>query len=151
MNPSVKNRDDELVLPPAAEPATPGEALRAALPEGWADMLVDQAAAEGVALLGPHGLVAQFTSQLLEAGLRGEMSEHLGYEPHAVEGRGSGNSRNGSYAKTVHTEHGVTSRRVSASIGGRSGVRGTIERAGGPAGRSPLPLGMLMATLELWP
>ncbi len=29
------------------------------------------------------------------------MAEHLGYERHAVEGRGSGNSQNGTYAKTV--------------------------------------------------
>src|SRR6478735_758706 len=34
------------------------------------------------------------------------MSDHVGYEPHAVEGRGTGNSRNGSYPKTVSTEIG---------------------------------------------
>ena len=34
------------------------------------------------------------------------MADHLGYEPHAVEGRNSGNSRNGSYPKTVTTEVG---------------------------------------------
>jgi hypothetical protein len=27
------------------------------------------------------------------------MTDHLGYEPHAAEGRGSGNSRNGRYPK----------------------------------------------------
>ncbi len=31
---------------------------------------------------------------------------HLGYERYAAEGRGSGNSRNGSTAKTVHTAAG---------------------------------------------
>ena len=35
-----------------------------------------------------------------------ELTEHLGYDRHAVEGRGSGNSRNGSYPKTVTTEIG---------------------------------------------
>ena len=43
---------------------------------------------------------------VLQRGLEVEMAEHLGYERHAVEGRGSGNSRNGSYPKTVMTEIG---------------------------------------------
>ena len=34
------------------------------------------------------------------------MSEHLGYERHAPEGRVGGNSRNGTRAKTVLTEIG---------------------------------------------
>ncbi len=38
--------------------------------------------------------------------LEAEISDHLGCEPHAVEGRGSGNSRNGHYPKTVRTEVG---------------------------------------------
>jgi len=37
---------------------------------------------------------------------RAELTEHLGYAPHAPEGRGSGNARNGSTAKTVQTAHG---------------------------------------------
>ncbi len=40
------------------------------------------------------------------------MSEHLGYERHAVAGRGSGNSRNGSTPKTVTTEIGEVDLRV---------------------------------------
>jgi len=43
---------------------------------------------------------------VLQRGLEVELSEHLGYERHAIEGRGSGNSRNGSYPKTVTTEIG---------------------------------------------
>jgi putative transposase len=35
-----------------------------------------------------------------------ELAEHLGYQPHAIEGRGTGNSRNGSYSKTVTTDVG---------------------------------------------
>jgi transposase-like protein len=35
-----------------------------------------------------------------------EMTDHLGYERHAVEGRNTGNSRDGSYPKTVTTELG---------------------------------------------
>ena len=40
------------------------------------------------------------------------MTEHLGYERHAAAGRGSGNSRNGSYPKTVTTEIGKVGLRV---------------------------------------
>ena len=44
--------------------------------------------------------------QVLQSSLDFEMTDHLGYEAHAVEGRGSGNSRNGYYPKTVRTEIG---------------------------------------------
>ena len=40
------------------------------------------------------------------------MTDHLGYERHAAEGRGSGNSRNGTTAKTVTTEVGKVDLRV---------------------------------------
>lgn len=45
-------------------------------------------------------------SQVLEHMLQGEMDVHLGYEKHDVAGNNTGNSRNGSYAKTIQTEHG---------------------------------------------
>jgi putative transposase len=48
----------------------------------------------------------------LQTGLEVELTEHLGYEPHSVEGRGSGNSRNGSYPKTVTTDIGTVDLRV---------------------------------------
>ncbi|STY98488.1 Transposase and inactivated derivatives [Mobiluncus mulieris] len=38
--------------------------------------------------------------------MRAELTSHLGYEKHAAEGRGSGNSRNGTTPKTVQTEVG---------------------------------------------
>jgi putative transposase len=46
------------------------------------------------------------TKRVLEAGLEAEMTEHLGYDKHAVEGRDGGNSRNGTRPKTVLTEVG---------------------------------------------
>jgi transposase-like protein len=46
------------------------------------------------------------TTTVLETALEAEMDEHLGYRPYAVEGRNSGNSRNGSRSKTVLTEVG---------------------------------------------
>jgi len=57
-------------------------------------------------VLGEHGLLKQLTKRLVERVLAAEMTTHLGYSPHAAEGRGSGNSRNGKQAKTVQTESG---------------------------------------------
>jgi len=48
----------------------------------------------------------------MERMLEAEMTEHLGYEPNAAEGRGSGNSRNGHTHKTVTTESGPVDIRV---------------------------------------
>ena len=39
------------------------------------------------------------TKRLVERALEGEMTSHVGYERHAAEGRGTGNSRNGATAK----------------------------------------------------
>jgi putative transposase len=57
-------------------------------------------------LTGPGGLLKRLTGALVERALEAEMTEHLGYEPHAPEGRGSGNSRNGKGSKTLKTEQG---------------------------------------------
>src|SRR5215203_1310130 len=71
-----------------------------------AEQLVERARADGVDLVGPGGLLAGLTKQVLEAGLEVEMDEHLGYAKHAAEGRNHGNSRNGARSKTVLTEIG---------------------------------------------
>jgi putative transposase len=68
--------------------------------------LVEQAQYEGVQLTGEGGLLPDMIKTAVEAALQGEMTAHLGYEKHAVEGRGSGNSRNGSTTKTVQTAAG---------------------------------------------
>lgn len=72
----------------------------------WAEQLVARARSEGVELTGDNGLLTAMVRQVLQTGLNVELAEHLGYEPHAPEGRGSGNNRNGSYPKTVTTEIG---------------------------------------------
>jgi transposase-like protein len=72
----------------------------------WAEALVARAREENVALTGESGLLTGLVKQVLQAGLEIEMEEHLGYERHAASGRNSGNSRNGSSAKTVTTEIG---------------------------------------------
>ena len=71
-----------------------------------AEQLVDQARADGRSLVGPGGLLADLTKQVLETGLEVEMQEHVGYARHAAEGRNHGNSRNGTRSKTVITEIG---------------------------------------------
>lgn len=45
-------------------------------------------------------------SQVLEQMLEGELDSHLGYEKHSPAGNNTGNSRNGTYPKTIQTEHG---------------------------------------------
>ena len=71
-----------------------------------AEQLLAQAKEQGVELVGPNGLLNQLTKNVLETALDAEMAEHLGYDKHDPAGRGSGNSRNGSRAKTVVTEAG---------------------------------------------
>jgi transposase-like protein len=71
-----------------------------------AEQLLAQAKEQGVELVGPNGLLNQLTKQVLETALDVEMTEHLGYDKHDPAGRGSGNSRNGTRAKTVITEIG---------------------------------------------
>jgi putative transposase len=71
-----------------------------------AQQLVGQARDGGIELTGDDGLLTMLIRQVLQAGLNAELTEHLGYEAHAVEGRRTGNSRNGSYPKTVTTEIG---------------------------------------------
>ena len=68
--------------------------------------LVERARTEGVELVGPGGLLTGLTKTVLETALGAELDEHLGYSKHAVEGRNSGNSRNGTRSKTVLTEVG---------------------------------------------
>ena len=59
-------------------------------------------------IVGPNGLLKQFTKALLERAMKAELSQHLGYEPGQGqrEGRGSGNSRNGQSRKTVQGDFG---------------------------------------------
>lgn len=71
-----------------------------------AEQLLRQAKEQGVELVGPGGLLNRLTKTVLETALDAEMTEHLGYDKHDPAGRNSGNSRNGTRAKTVWTEIG---------------------------------------------
>jgi putative transposase len=57
-------------------------------------------------ILGANGLLGELTRRVVERASHGELTTHLGYEKHEVAGRNSGNSRNGTTAKTIQTQHG---------------------------------------------
>jgi putative transposase len=57
-------------------------------------------------IAGPGGVLAQLTKRLVERALEVELTEHLGYEPHAEPPGGAGNQRNGSTPKTLITDQG---------------------------------------------
>lgn len=81
-------------------------------------MLVERARSEGLQLTGQGGLLQQLTKRVLESALEGEITDHLGYERHDAVGRGSGNSRNGSRAKTVLTDVGPVEVKVPRDTAG---------------------------------
>ena len=57
-------------------------------------------------LLGKNGLFKQLTKDLVERVLEEELTDHIGYEKHAVEGRGTGTSHNGKSEKILQGEQG---------------------------------------------
>jgi putative transposase len=79
--------------------------LRALLPDELLDELLAGARSEEE-LTGPGGLLSQLTKRLVERAMEVELTDHLGYEPHLEPPGGVGNTRNGSTAKTLLTEHG---------------------------------------------
>jgi len=58
-------------------------------------------------IAGENGLLKQLTKAILERALAAELTSHLGYEKHGVEGRGSGNSRNGASSKRLKGDFGT--------------------------------------------
>jgi putative transposase len=71
------------------------------------DRMIADAQDSGIPLLdGPGGLIGQLTARVIERALGAEMDEHLGYAKGDPAGNGSGNSRNGSYGKSVTATSG---------------------------------------------
>jgi putative transposase len=103
---TASENDESEVLAAAGLPAE-ADPRRA-----WAQALVERARSEGVSLTGEDGLLTSMVREVLQAGLDVEMTEHLGYEHYEPAGRNSGNSRNGSYPKTVKTDVGPVELRV---------------------------------------
>lgn len=77
--------------------------MEAVKDSGAFDELMGQIDRGEIQLDGKEGFIQQIIRAGLERGLNAELTEHLGYEKHAAQGHGTGNSRNGSYAKTVST------------------------------------------------
>ena len=57
-------------------------------------------------LFGKDGLLKNLSKRLMERLLEAEMTNHLGYMRHAIEGNNTGNSRNGKTKKRVRTGNG---------------------------------------------
>ena len=77
--------------------------------ERISDEVIDQllaGASTEEEIAGPGGLLAQLTKRLVERAMEVELTDHLGYEPHAEPPGGTGNTRNGTSPKTLVTEQG---------------------------------------------
>ena len=57
-------------------------------------------------ITGSGGLMTQLAGRVIDAALRGELTDHLGYPPGQAPPGGSGNHRNGATAKTVQSDLG---------------------------------------------
>jgi putative transposase len=98
---------------PPGEPAPPPgilesvpDDIRRQLPDEVVDELLAGARTEEE-IFGPGGVFGQLTKRLVERALEVELTDHLGYEPHAEPPGGTGNTRNGrAKPKTLVTEHG---------------------------------------------
>lgn len=74
------------------------------------DEFIDEVVQSGKSadeLMQEGGLLKELFKRVAERALEAEMAVHLGYEKHAVEGRGTGNSRNGRSRKKVLTTEGA--------------------------------------------
>src|SRR5688500_18424928 len=96
--------DDMRGTEPVKGPAQ--EAVDRLLDQGFLDDLMASVDEDGVQLTGEGGFLPELVKRVLEAGLQGELTDHLGYEKHDRAGHGSGNSRNGSTGKRLGTEVG---------------------------------------------
>ena len=74
-----------------------------------ADELLDELLGECKSsedILGRNGLIKQLTKRALERALKGELTTHLGYEPHERASEPHGNTRNGTTPKKLLLEDG---------------------------------------------
>ena len=98
------------------------------------DKMIADAQDAGVSLLdGPGGLIGQLTARVIERALGAEMDDHLGYVKGDPAGNGSGNSRNGSFGKTISDDVGPGADRGAA--GPEICIRAADRGEGAAAGR----------------
>jgi hypothetical protein len=120
MSSKAKTETDELIdsvggarSEPGGRAQRPADGASLEIPDAVRDRLSDQVIDELLAgarteeeIVGPGGVLAQLTKRLVERAMSAELTEHLGYELHQEPPGGAGNTRNGSTAKTLATEHG---------------------------------------------
>ncbi len=127
----VREGLQEMVLP--AEEAA-AVRLAALVSDTAIDRMIADAQDAGVSLLdGPGGLIGQLTARVIERALGAEMDDHLGYVKGDPAGNGTGNSRNGSFGKTVTTTSGRCGCRFRGT-GSPSSSRGSWRKGSGASG-----------------
>src|SRR5215210_5814064 len=57
-------------------------------------------------MFGTDGLLQHLTKALVERAMAAQLTHHLGYDKHSSEGDHTGNSRNGSFPKTIKGKRG---------------------------------------------
>ena len=96
--------------------------------------MVEGGKATGVQLTGEGGLLTGLVRQVLQGALELEITDHLGYERHAVEGWGSGSSRKMKCSKTVRTEISELEVKIPRDRNGSFSSRSPAGRAAAPVG-----------------
>jgi transposase-like protein len=91
--------------------------VRDRLPDELIDELLAGRSGEAE-IVGPNGLLGDLTRRLIERAMAGELTGHLGYEPHQEPPGGAGNTRNGSTPKTLQTTAGPVEIRRSRDRNG---------------------------------
>ena len=125
---------------------------------GALDGLFEQIDSGDVEMTGARGLLPALLKEVLERGLRAELTEHLGYEKGEPTTSARGNARNGTTTKTIDSEVGPfetsgapgPGRLVHAAPGaqgpaedGRTGLDDHRPvRRGDDRARDPPPLGV---------
>ena len=122
-------RSDALALR-AAEPDPLADRVKELLPNELIDQLM-AGAKSGEEITGQGGLLSQLTKRMVERAMEVELTDHLGYEPHAEPPGGAGNTRNGSTPKTLITEHGRGPDRHPAGSGRAALSRRSSESVSG--------------------
>src|SRR5487761_1793814 len=100
------------------------------------DVLLAQSKDEAgqLRLTGEGSMLGDLVRAVLERALEAGLTAHLGYEPHAPAGHNSGNSRNGTIAKTVQTGVGPVGLAVPRDRAGSFEPLLVPKRAGRIAG-----------------
>jgi putative transposase len=110
INPSSKKKKKMPVVAPFA-PEDPNrfyELARAMISTSEAQEMIRASGVKSFdGLVGGNGLIAQMLKPLMQELLNAEMTEHLGYPKHSTAGYLTGNSRNGSYSRTLRSSDGT--------------------------------------------